>query len=204
MDEQLTAIGNVVGDMHARGTLSPEEHAIIMTRVECFGEGGWDNAGDLIGTIFAGISDDTVALVMNRLESDAAKPADSLAAGTYGTRRMVCKALHHHTGFPRPKVRIALERLRCSRGYQPPAPKEAPHRIGPLHRKGKMASATVKHCPDNEVFDLATLAQSLFPDDAALAATFTGINWGSHQVEEDRRAITAYRRECADKAPAEA
>ncbi len=192
MDGLRTSIRNIIDAMHADEVLTPVEAAIIMQRMEHIAGPDW-TLPDLMQTLFDGFSVHKFEHARVQMERVATKTPD---AEELITRRMACKALHHE-GFPDKDKREALRILKCEQGFRLPAPKVLPHRLGPLHRKGKISSIAVKCCPDNVVFILAQLARDLFRGRPDLEAKFAAIKWQYHQVPEDRRAIEVFRRERA-------
>lgn len=195
MEEQLASIGNVIDAMHADEVLTPVEAAIIKQRMKRIAGPEW-TLPDLMQTLFSGIPVHKFEHARVQMELATATPAAALTEDAFVTRRMVCKALRHE-GFPNKDMRRALRILKYEQGFRLPTPKAPPRRMGPLHRKGKIPSMTVKYCPDNMVFVLAPLGRNLFPGRPDLVAEFMNIIWKYHEVPEDRRAIEAFCRERA-------
>lgn len=192
------AAKKIVNALRADGVLTLVEVMVVQQRLDEKGEQhGHATLRDLMSSILNHLPDEIVEKAMLYVEAHT-HLQDEPAPSLYLTRRMACKALHH-SGFAQAAVRDALTHLRQAKGYRTPAPRVDTHRIGLHHRKPKVASLSVKCCPDNEVFELAELAGILFPSSPANRTRFCEISWHSYTLDEDSRAISAYRREQAAK-----
>ncbi len=189
MDDQSVVFDTVLGAMCDDGVITTDDVTIVRSRMERVAD--WNKTlADVAEVLFAGFPRFTIELARTHLDYHATKRPTEV------TRRMICKALHHSSGFPAAAMHEALRLLKSTHGYRTPTMKVSPTRFGPHHRKSGIAVA-VKCCPDNEVFDLTTIARDMFPKDPALADKLKAVDWRLYQVEEDGRAIAQYRREGA-------